>query len=249
MKVIGVVSDKGGVGKTTVAVNLALGLHCLQKNAVLVDCNVTTPNVHYHLGSAPTTVTLSDVLLGTAKVEDAVYQHETSLAVIPSAIAANKLGKMKLNNLGKVFNSLKSNFGIVVADGAACLGDEALFLMKYSDEVVLVTTPDMPAVKDVQQTLEAARKLKVQPLGIILNKVHNKKHELTVREVESIVDLPVIAEIPYDIKVKKAVFEGMPVIQHSPRSKASLELKDLARMLSGGERQTTWWDKVLGVFG
>lgn len=86
-KVITITSGKGGVGKTTTAINLAAALNSLGKDVILVDSNLTTPNVGIHLGAPIVPVTLNHVLLGKAKVGDAIYEHSSGTKILPSSLS------------------------------------------------------------------------------------------------------------------------------------------------------------------
>ena len=77
MKAIAVVSGKGGVGKTTSAINLAAALNFFGKDVVILDANLTTPNVGLHLGAPIVPVNLNHVLSGKASIVDAIYEHES----------------------------------------------------------------------------------------------------------------------------------------------------------------------------
>jgi septum site-determining protein MinD len=85
-RLIAVISGKGGVGKTTTAINLGTALNKFGKDVIIVDANLTTPNVGLHLGAPIVPVNLNHVLLGKAKVADAVYEHESGTKIVPSSL-------------------------------------------------------------------------------------------------------------------------------------------------------------------
>ena len=92
VRVIGVISGKGGVGKTTTAVNLAATLNSrFNKNVVVVDCNVTTPHVSLSLGIVHDSLsTLNEVLLGKKEVNDVMHTFAPGFNVIPASLSAQK---------------------------------------------------------------------------------------------------------------------------------------------------------------
>ena len=92
-KIIVINSGKGGVGKTTTAINLGAGLNSLSKNVVVVDANLNTPNVGIHLGAPIVPITLNHVLKGKADIEDAVYEHSSGTKIIPSSLSIKELTK------------------------------------------------------------------------------------------------------------------------------------------------------------
>src|SRR3989344_7495282 len=90
-KFILITSGKGGVGKTTAAVNLATAMNYFDEDVTLVDVNLTTPNVGLHLGAPVVPVTLNHVLSGKADLVDAIYEHESGAKVIPASLSIKDL--------------------------------------------------------------------------------------------------------------------------------------------------------------
>ncbi|RMG76099.1 MAG: septum site-determining protein MinD, partial [Bacteroidetes bacterium] len=93
-RLITITSGKGGVGKTTTAINLATAINSFGKEVVVVDANLTTPNVGLHLGAPIVPISLNHVLLGKAKVQDAIYEHESGTKIIPSSLSVNELRRI-----------------------------------------------------------------------------------------------------------------------------------------------------------
>ena len=158
-KLITVTSGKGGVGKTTTAINLAAALNGFGKDVVILDANLTTPNVGLHLGAPIVPVSLNHVLSGKAKVSDAMYEHDSGTKIVPSSLSYRDLkdfgsnGGDKLKGVGK---KLKKMADIVIYDSAAGLGGEATSAIESSDELILVTNPEIPAVTDALKTAKLA---------------------------------------------------------------------------------------------
>ncbi|MBU0760178.1 MAG: AAA family ATPase [Nanoarchaeota archaeon] len=98
-KLITITSGKGGVGKTTSSINLAAALNALGKEVVVVDANLTTPNVGLHLGAPIVPISLNHVLSGKAKIQDAIYEHESGTKVIPSSLSINELRRINHKKL------------------------------------------------------------------------------------------------------------------------------------------------------
>src|SRR3989338_10437219 len=94
-KVIVITSGKGGVGKTTTAINLGAAINYFGGNVVVIDGNLSTPNVGIHLNSPEVPVTFNHVLLGKADVFEAVYEHDSGLKIVPSSISIKELKKIR----------------------------------------------------------------------------------------------------------------------------------------------------------
>ena len=98
-KIIVITSGKGGVGKTTTAINLGAAINDFGKDALVIDANLTTPNVGIHLNSPEVPVSLNNILSKDADVFEAVYEHESGLKIIPSSLSINELKKIKPEKL------------------------------------------------------------------------------------------------------------------------------------------------------
>ena len=236
-RVIGIISGKGGVGKTTLVANLGSILaQRFKKEVIIIDCNVSTSHLGLYLGMYYTPVTLNQVLTGEAEIEDAIYEyHISGLRVIPASLS---LSDLKGVDIARLKNSLKNLFGkadIVLLDAAPGLGREALATIRASDEVILVNTPFVPSTMDIMKCHQVANEIGVKPLGVVLNMVGKEKYELTMKEVEELIELPVISSIPMDKNVLRSLALKMPVVLFSPNSQSSREFIKLAAKIIGEE--------------
>src|SRR3989304_1642830 len=93
-KIIVITSGKGGVGNTTPAINLGAAINYFGGDVVVIDANLTTPNVGIHLNSPEVPVNLNHVLLKKAEVFEAVYEHESGLKIIPSSLSLKELKRI-----------------------------------------------------------------------------------------------------------------------------------------------------------
>ncbi len=242
-------SGKGGVGKTTLASNLAAVLGKMGKDVIVIDANVTTPNLGMHLGLPLHPKTLQDVMRGDARLYEAVYEHPLGMKVIPSGISIDDLRNLNPDNLKRVFDILTGTADIVIIDSAAGLGREALASIEASDDLIVVTNPELPAVIDALKTIKIAEEAGTNILGVVVNRVTGKKHELTNEQISSILDgAPILAEIPEDGNVKEAISKMVPVVKHNPTSPASQSIHKLASLITGEEVEIPkkWYQKLFG---
>jgi len=232
-RVIGVFSGKGGVGKTTLTSNLAYALTELGHDVTVIDGNLTTPHLGMHLGLHLADKTLHHVLKGKAKLRDATYRHPYGFKVIPGSLAVDDLTGVNIENMSKVVLNLLDKTDFVLIDAAPSLGREAVSVLEHADEVLFVANPDLPSVADTLKTLNVAERLNKKVLGIVLNRVTKKGHELKRREIERIVEKNILAEIPEDENVAMAIASKVPVIDFNQHAPASVEIRRLAHQMVG----------------
>ncbi|MCD6402758.1 MAG: cell division ATPase MinD [Candidatus Aenigmarchaeota archaeon] len=226
-------SGKGGVGKTTLVSNLAAALADFGEEVVAIDANVTTPNLGLHLGIHLAPNTLHDVLKGNVKLRNAIYPHPLGFKVVPASLNVNDLKSVDVGRLPEVTLNLLGKADFVILDCAAGLGKEASSALMAADEVIIVTNPDLPSLTDALKTLKIAQEAKKKVLGIVVNRVKGRKHELSKEEIEEFLGVPVIAEIPEDKHVSEAIAAKQPLVHYKPDSPAAREIRKLAAWLAG----------------
>ena len=189
-------------------------------------------------------VTLHDVLKGRATLLEAIYEHETGLKVIPAGISLADLRGIDAKDLAAALLDLVGRDEIVLIDAAAGLGREAIAAMEASNEVIFVTNPELPAVLDALKASKLAEQMGVGVRGCVVNRVERKRHELTLNEIESLVDMDVLAVIPEDRAVKEAIAKRIPVLLYKPNSRVSIAIINLARKLVGLPEKVPWYAKL-----
>jgi MinD-like ATPase involved in chromosome partitioning or flagellar assembly len=229
-KIIGVLSLKGGVGKTSSVVSLGASLANLGKKVLLVDANFSLPNLGVHLKILEPKKTIHDVLSRETHISDAVHDLEWG-GVIPGSLFPNK--KINPLKLGDHLRSLKHKYDVILIDSSPALNEETLATMLASDELLVVTTPDCSTLYNTIKAIKIAKKRGTRITGLILNKVYDKKFELDIKEIELATNVPVMAVIPHDVRVSRAQSYFVPFVFHKPFSKGSTEYHKLAGLLVG----------------
>lgn len=245
-KSIGVISGKGGVGKTTVTVNVGTSLaHDFDMNVLVMDANVLTSNLGLHMGFVRPPVAMQDLLRKKVAINQVVYVHPSGVNVIPSSITLDET--LDVSTLEDNIRLLASQYEMILVDSAPGLSKEALAVLQGCEKLLLVTNPELPAVTDSMKTIEVAQRFNKHIIGIVVNKVTHRKYELTSREIEKICEHPVIAEIPFDYKIPEAIANKTPVVLFSPNCPASKSLRELSAYLCG-KRYLTKEEERVGVF-
>ncbi len=232
-KTIGIIAIKGGVGKTTTASNLALLLaREYNKKVLLVDANFSAPNLGFHVGEVNPQNTVHDVLTDKVKIKKAIRKHEAGFDFIPGSLMKSHIYPFKLKS--KLL-SIKEDYDFIVLDSSPTLNNEILATMMASDSMFCVTTPDFPTLSCTMHAVKMAKDKKTPISGIIINKARNKVFELGLEDIEASTATPVMAVIPDDVNVPKALAETAPCSMIYPNSGASIEYRKLAAAMVGEE--------------
>lgn len=249
-RIISIVSGKGGVGKTTLVSNLSHVLTELGKDVTAIDTNLTTPHLGLHLGLHMVPKSLHDFLRGDAKLHEVVYYHPYGFKVIPAGLSVNDLVGIDADRLQELTLNLLGKTDFILLDSAPSLGREATLSLKLSDEILLLTNPNLPAVLDILKVAKVAESLNKIILGVIVNRVNKKERGLSVSEIEDMVKYPVIAEVPEDVNVQRALAARTAVVDYDQKSPASIEIRRLGHHLVGKEfdYKEGLWKKLFGWF-
>ncbi len=231
-KIICIASGKGGVGKTTSVVNLGIALNKFGYDTIIVDGNINTPDLGMHLGMPTTGVNLHDVLTKKKSIFESVYIHPNGTKVVPAGINMWGLLKLSRDKLSEI-NKLKNYSDIILLDSSPGINDEAEACIKASDEVLIITNPDIPSVTDALKTIALAKKLNKPVIGAIVNRHANKKYEMSIGNIRDFLGVPIISVVPVDEKVYKSLSMRKTVIEAFPFSKASIGFKKAAAYIIG----------------
>ena len=249
MKLITITSGKGGVGKTTTAINLGMALNEFGKETIILDANLTTPNVGLHLGAPIVPVNLNHVLLGKAKVSDAIYEHDSGTKIIPSSLSVKELKRLnhngkKLKDVGK---KLKKMADYVIYDSAAGLGEEATSAIEAADELIIVTNPEITAVTDALKTVKLAEELGKSVKGIIVTRVRGDKNEMAISNIREMLDMPILGVVPEDRNIPASLRNKDAVTLNYPYTKASRAYKRIAAKIAHVDYvEPSIWQRIFG---
>lgn len=204
-------------------------------DTIVLDANLTNPNLGFHLGIPLYPKTLHDVLKGEAHITEAMYIHNSGLRVVPAGLSIEDLLDTSPENLSDALLDAVGEPDFVLIDSAAGLGNESISAIEASDETLIVTNPNLPAVTDALKTVNIAEEAGTDIIGVVINRKKNHESELDAEEVESMVGHPVIMEVPEDDKVQEALAMKKPVVHHDPDHHVSERFKGVAATVAGIE--------------
>lgn len=244
-----IVSGKGGTGKTTTTINLGVALSRFDNEVIIVDANLTTPNLSLYLGAPVVPVSLSHVLQKKAKIEQAIYEHDSGLKVVPSSLSLRDLKKINYNLLPDVSRRLKKISSHVLFDSGAGLGEEATSPIFACDEVIVVVNPNILSITDAMKTIKIAQDMGKKVKGAIITRVTNHRSEMRIANITEMLDVPILGTVPEDFAVSDALAKRNSVLYTHPRSKASRAYVDIAAKMLGKKKKPSLYAKILGNLG
>ncbi len=252
-KIIVITSGKGGVGKTTTAINLGAAINKFGKDVLVVDANLTTPNIGIHLNSPEVPVNLNHVLQKKAYPFEAVYEHESGLKIMPASLSIKELKKIKHNKIKDFRKDFLEISDYIILDSAAGLGEEAMSAIDAADDIIIVTNPEMPAITDALKTIKLAEEMKKNICGVIITKVRKNKSELGPEIVKDMLEVPILGMIPEDLIIQKALRLKDAVINTHPKSKPSRAYKEIAAKIidvpyDSDVDKPTLWERFRGKY-
>ncbi len=233
-RVIGIVSGKGGVGKTTFSINLGIALSRLGKRVVVVDCNVSTPHLAYYLGADRYSVTLNNVFKNEVDVKFAPIEREGTMFILASE-ELRDLIKIDVTQLKTHVSKLSEDsfYDYIILDSAPGLGREALAVFQACEEIIFVTTPTIPTLTDMTRCAEVASQIGHKKFYMVLNMIRNKQYELTALDAGNIFKSPILGSIPFDDTVMDSTSLGNPYLIYKPNSRVSENYMQIAANLAG----------------
>ncbi len=231
-RVISVVSGKGGVGKTTISSNLGVALSKQGEDVLIIDGNFSGANMAQHFGIGFQDVSLNDVLEGEAYITQAVAKHPAGVSVLPASILEFNASADNLKHSIVEFLGQKD---YVLIDAAAGTDEEVQAAIEASDEVLLVSHPELPALTNCLGAKKLAEQLDREVLGIIVNGVRGENYEVDRQDIEELVETDIIGKVPDHKHIREGIALRKPVVDYKPDSRASHAIKDVAHRLRGEE--------------
>ncbi|ASJ02284.1 septum site-determining protein MinD [Thermococcus profundus] len=226
---ISIASGKGGTGKTTTTANLAIALGKLGRRVLAIDADLTMANLSLVMGIDDAETTIHDVLAGSAEIGDAVYQTSfENVDLIPAAIDWEHVKRADPRKLPGVIKPFKGYYDFVLIDCPAGLQMDAMNAMLSGEEVILITNPEISCITDTMKVGIVLKKAGLAVLGFVLNRYGRSENDIPPEAAEEVMEVPLLAIVPEDPKVREATLEGVPVVEYAPDSEGAQAFMSLA---------------------
>jgi len=218
-----VAGGKGGVGKTTTAINVGVALQDAGHDVVVVDADLGMANLGAMI-DVEHEPSLHQVLAGKAAVSDAIIEGPGGITVVPGERNLEAFADADPAKLRKVVQALSTAYEIVLIDTGAGLSHETTVPLGLADGVLLVTTADDVAIGDTIKTAQLAQRIEGDVIGAVLTRAND---DTNVSEVADKLDMEMLSVVPED----QDATQHEPLIINDPNSYAAEAYRRLASTL------------------
>jgi septum site-determining protein MinD len=239
-KVVTITSGKGGVGKTTTTANIGVALARMNKRVVVIDADIGLRNLDIVMGLENRIVyDLVDVVEGRCKLRQAMIKHKlfAELYLIPAAQTRDKTAVSPADMI-QVADKLRPEVDFILIDSPAGIERGFRNAVAPADEVLIVTNPEVSAVRDADRIIGLIEAAGKGPGKLILNRVKiemiRKGEMLSADDVTDILAISLIGIVPEDEGVVPSSNSGNPVTLNE-NSRAGMAFRNIARRLNGEE--------------
>lgn len=241
VRVLSVTGGKGGVGKTNIAINLALGLIGTGNRVMLMDADLGLANVDVLLGLAPK-YNLSHVISGTRDLQQIITPGPMGLQLVPASSGVAEMTDLNLSQQAGIihaFSDLTDPPDVLVVDTASGLHRSVRSFCVAAQEIVVVVCNDPASITDAYALIKVlSREQGVQRFRILANMVGDQNEgTLLFTKLERVTDrylqveLDFMGAIPYDPNLRRSNMQQRSLLESYPQSKASVSIKNIATLI------------------
>lgn len=257
--IIYLLGSKGGVGTTTVSVNLAVSLQGAdaRKSVALVDMNLLFGDIPLFLGMESPLFDWAEVARNISRLDGTflmgvLHKHKSGLHVLPSPTSIFEAFSGGPEIITKLLALMRTIFDFVIIDGGQNLGDMSKAIMKLADRVIIVTLLNLPCLVNVKRLRETFRNLGYPSddrVSIIGNRVHKKSGNISIEDAERSLKKKITWTIPNDFQnTMSAINLGKTLSDIAPGSEINKHIGEIAKFFQGQKSQEEK-QKRRGFFG
>jgi len=240
-KVLTVTSGKGGVGKTTLAANLSVALAVQGQRVVVVDADVGLRNLDVMLGLENRIVyDLVDVIEGRCRLRQALVRDKrlSELFLLPAAQTRDK-SAVQPEDMVRICDELREQHDFILIDSPAGIEQGFRYAVAPADEIIIVTNPEVPAVRDADRVIGLIEAEEKGPARLIINRVKpemvQRGEMLDVSDVLELLAIDLVGIVPEEETILVAANRGQPIALSSDSSLAGKAFHNIASRLQGDD--------------
>lgn len=234
-----ITSGKGGVGKTTTSANLGTALAMQGKKVCLLDTDIGLRNLDVVLGLENRIIyDLVDVVEKRCKIHQALVKDkrfEDLLYLLPAAQTSDKTA-VNPEQMKELVGELKQDYDYVIIDCPAGIEQGYKNAVSGADKAIVVTTPEISAVRDADRIIGLLEKEKIEPPKLIINRIRKQMMQngdvLNIDEITTHLSIDLLGIVMDDEEVIKSSNQGEPIAMN-PNSKASIAYRNICRRILG----------------
>jgi len=241
VRVICVTGGKGGVGKTSVSVNLAVAMADAGRHVLLLDADLGLANVDVLLGLTPR-FTLADVIEGRCTLQDTLLEGPHGLAIVPAASGKRKMAELSAPEqvgLIRAFSELDRDLDVLVIDTAAGISDSVLTFAQAAQDVILVVCNEPASITDAYALIKVlSRERGVTRVHVLANMVRSPAEgrelfDKLARVTDRFLDVTIslLGIIPHDVWLRRSIQRQQAVVEAFPASPSAHALRGVARRI------------------
>lgn len=234
-EVITIASGKGGVGKTATAVNLAISFRLHDHSVVIVDGDLGMPNLAAWFDTEPD-ATLHDVLAQRREPMDAVRREARGFGILAGSGELEDYSAADPSRFAYVIDRLSREYDSVVIDTGGGLSYENSLPLQLADHIILVTSPNPPAIDDTKRTKALVELLESTILGVVVTKATDTTDP---DAIASELGDELLGVIPFDQTIDESIMANQPLEMFDANSPASEAYRALGAELLNEEEPVT----------
>ncbi|MDD2585239.1 MAG: MinD/ParA family protein [Syntrophomonadaceae bacterium] len=249
-RVIVISSGKGGVGKTTIAVNIAMAISSMGKKVVLMDADMGLANIDIMLGILPK-YNLYHMIQGQKNIKDIIIPGPGDLMIIPGGSGIDELANIDQNQLQKLLTEIgkiDGQYDYMIIDTGAGISKHVIAFLLAADDAIIITTPEPTSLTDAYGIIKTVHRRQsfAGNLYLVVNRVSSDAEGTLVAEKFKQVctkflnrDIALLGSVVNEPLIGEGIKQQQPFIRIYPKNSASRNMKSIARSLMEG---VAGWD-------